>query len=176
MGKNKTKRKGVNILDLIVLVVFVAILLFAAFKLTGNIHNAGNEKKEVQDDVNFTVEYLSSDPAVLKHIEEGDIVYSGANNEEIGKVKSVHQQPARILVENHDAQAIEYVELPDKVDVVVEIESAAKMEYPDIKVDDFSLKIGKKFDCIIDNTPLHGTIVGMDFDDSLLVKKEEKKK
>lgn len=170
MGENKAKRKGVNILDLLVLVIFVAAILFATINLIGN---KDYKQKDAQDNISFTVEFTNSDPAVLNYIEEGDIVYNGVTKEELGTVKSIHERPARTLVENHEAQTIEYAEVPGKIDVTLEMEGKAKMAYPDITVGTVSLKVGKKLDCIVGNAAMHGYIVGVDYENSLLVKGEE---
>lgn len=174
METNKTVRKRVNILDLIVLIVLVAVVVFAAAAISG-ILSGENKQKGVLDNVTFSLETTQKDPEFLNYVEEGKIIYDSTTKKELGRIVAIHEKPARVIAENHESKTIDYVEIPNKVDVILEVEGEAVMEYPNIIVDMVSIKVGKQIDCIVGDAVVNGTIISLDYDPSLL-KKEAKSK
>ena len=170
---NNNSKKRVNLIDLIVLIAIVAIVIFLGYNVLFG--NSDGDKNVVNSNVTYVIETKMMDEDVLSYIKEGQNIYDGATKNELGKIVSIRKTPALVMVENHDAKTIEQVEHPEKVDLLIEVETKAKMEYPNIIVDEISLKIGKQVHCVIGDAALSGTIIGMDYDASLLTKKEEKK-
>jgi len=172
MTKTNSKKR-VNLIDLIVLIAIVAIVIFLGYYVLFG--SSDGDQNVVNSNVTYTVEAKMMEKDVLSYIKEGQELYDGTTKNDLGKIVSIHKKPALVLVENHEAQTVEQKEHPEKVDLLLEIESKAKMEYPNIIIDEMSLKIGKQVHCIIGDAALSGTIIGMDYDTSLLTKKEEKK-
>ncbi len=166
-----SRKKRVNILDLIVVLAVIAVVALGAYMLFGD----NGKQQAVSSNVQFTVEVTKQDKDVLDYMEEGQTIYDGATKNELGTIVSIQEKPSRTLVENHNAKTVEYVEVPEKIDVILEIEAKAKMEYPNVIVDTVSLKIGKQIYCTVGDAALEGVIIGMDYDTSLLTKKEETK-
>ena len=75
-----------------------------------------------------------------------------------------------------EGKTIEYVEIPNKVDVILEVEGKATMEYPNIIIDTVSIKVGKRIDCIVGDAAVNGTVISLDYDKALLKKKEAQSK
>ncbi len=171
MKANSTGRKGINILDLIVLIILAAIVVFAVISFTGILDK--NKQKGVSDNVSFSIETTQNDPEFLNYVEEGKTIFDGATKNELGKIVAIHEKPARRIVENHESKTIDYVEIPGKIDVILEVEGKAKMEYPNIILDSVSIKVGKRIDCIVGDAAVNGTVISLDYDKSLL-KKEAK--
>ena len=172
METNKNVKKRINILDFILLFILVVAVAVGVFWLVG-----GYDKKEteINDMVSFRIEMRGVEAELLNYISEGDKAYDATNGEEIGVLKSVHENTARIMVENHAAKTVEYAEIPDLIDVVFEMEGKAKIEYPNIMIGHDSLKIGKVFSCSVGEAEVSGTVIGIDYDESILGKKESKK-
>lgn len=172
MKANNTGKKGINILDLLFIVVLAAVVIFAVVSITGVFEN---RQKGVTDNVRFTIETTNNDPEFLNYVEEGKVIYDGATKKELGKIVAIHEKPARQIAENHQAKTIEYVEIPNKIDVTMEVEGQATMEYPNIIIDTVSLKVGKRIDCIVGDAAVNGTVISLDYDKALLQKEENKK-
>ncbi len=172
METNKTTKKKMNILDLIVLLILIVAVLFGVFWLVGGFDE---KEKEINETVLFRVEMRGEEAELLNYISEGDKAYDPTTGEEIGVLKTVHEGTAQIMVENHEAKTVEYAEIPDLIDVVFEIEGKAKMEYPNIIVGSDSLKIGKVFRCSVGEAEISGTVIGIDYDANMLEKKEKEK-
>lgn len=172
MNEHNTGKKRLNVIDLIVVLILIAIVVFAAVSITGMLDN---KAKGVRDNVHFSLEVTKNDPEFLNYVEEGKIIYDGATKNEIGKIVAIHEKPAREIAENKQAKTIEYVEIPNKVDVILEIEGEATMEYPNIIIDMVSIKVGKRLDCIVGDAAVNGTVISLDYDPSLLKKEASDK-
>ena len=118
----------------------------------------------------FSIETTKNDPEFLNYVEEGKTIYDGATKKELGKIVAIHEKPAREIAENHESKTIEYVEIPNKVDVILEVEGKATMEYPNIIIDTVSIKVGKRIDCIVGDAAVNGTVISLDYDKALLKK------
>lgn len=165
-------KKRINILDFIVLLVVIAVVLLGAYALFGR---DGAQSQTVSSNVTFTLEATKQQKDILQYIQEGQTVYDSTNKTELGKVVAIYETPARVLVEDHNRQTIEYTQVPEKIDLVLEVEAKAKVQPPNILVDTVALKIGKQVHCMVGNAAFTTTIIGIESDESLLIKKEETK-
>ena len=165
-------KKRINILDLIVLLAVVAVVVFGIYALVGQ---DAVQNQTVSSNVTFTLEAAKQQKDILHYIQEGQTVYDSTTKTGLGTVVAIHETPARTLVENHDRQTIEYAQIPEKIDLVLEVEAKAKVATSDILVDTVSLKIGKQVHCMVGDAAFTATIIGMESDESLLTKKEETK-
>lgn len=172
MKANNTGRKKINILDLVFLIVLAAVVVFAAISMLGV---TDKQKDGVQANVKFSIETTKNDLTFLNYVEEGQIIYDGSTKNELGKIVAIHEKPAREIAENYESKTIDYVEIPDKVDVILEVEGQAKMEYPNIIIDTVSIKVGKRLDCVVGDAAVNGTVISLDYDKSLLKKEANSK-
>ncbi len=170
MKTNNSAKTRINILDLIILVLLIVVVaVFGILHLT----NIGeNRNQNMKGTVTFSVEVRGADPEVLNYLEEGQTVYESISKTMLGKVVAVHDASAHVFAENHDAKTVEHANLPGKVDVTLEIEGVAKLQYPDIKFEEETVKIGKPMFCVVGGTALSGTVVGLEYDKSVFGKQE----
>ena len=165
-------KKRINMFDLIVLLAVIAVVAFGIYALVGR---GDAQKQTVSSNVTFTLEAARQPKDMLRYISEGQIVYDSTNKTALGTIVAIHETPARLLVENHDRQTVEYAKVPEKIDLVLEVEAKANIASPDITVDTVSLKIGKQVHCTAGDAAFTSTIIGVEMDESLLNKKEETK-
>lgn len=171
MKTNNTGKRRINILDLIAAIVLIAAVTFGVFALAGG----DREKQAVKDNITFTLEATGNEPEVLNYIEEGQTVYDNTTKTELGQIVAIHETPTRTVAENHQDKTLEYVEIPNQSDVVLEISGKAEVLSPDIMIDTVEIKIGKRIHCMVGDAAVTCTIIGLDYDEALLSKKEETK-
>lgn len=159
MKGNKAKSKKINAFDLVIVLILAVVILFAIWRFQGN---SGNQKI-VQDNIMISIEAKENDPEILAFIEEGDMVYDGVSKQALGTIAAVHEKPSYQLVENHQAKAIEMTEIPNKIDVVIEVTGKANLEHPDVVINTIPIKVGKQLDCIVGKAVMKGTIIQMDY-------------
>ncbi len=163
MKTNSSEKRKINILDLIVVIILALAVVFGVFALTG-----GDKQKQTgTESVLFTFEATGNEPEILNYIEKGQTVYDNTQKTELGTVVSISQKPTRMLAENHQEKTLEYVELSDEIDLILEIEAVPQAAG--------NIKIGKRFHCRVGDTAVTGTVVGIDYDETVLDKKEETK-
>ena len=169
MTTNHNKKK-LNLIDLIVVIAIIAVVFSLGYYVLFG--GAGN-RAVVNSTVRYTFEAKEMEEDVLSYIHEGQTICDATTKQKLGTIVSIHEKPSVALAENHEKRSIQLVEYPGKIDLVLEVEAKAKMEYPNIVVDDTSLKIGKKLHCIIGDAAMSGTVIELDYDTSLLTNKEE---
>ncbi len=163
----KTEGKRINIIDSVFVIFLAIIVIFAIVGVSGKL----SKKQEANSDkVRYSIEFLNVEDEFLDYVEEGDIAYEGKTKGEIGKIVSVYESPARQLVQNDIKQVIEYVNVPDKKNVTVEIEADATKENGDIFTNSFEIKIGKTMGYIVGDAASNGTIISIEFIDGNSVK------
>lgn len=170
MGTNNKQKKGINIIDLLTILVVIGVIVFGAMYFFG-----GNEKKQVQDTVRFSLESLGVEEEMILGIQEGQVVTDGKTKSVLGKVVSIHKAPARVMVEDHNKETIEMKEYPNKIDLTLEIETNATISHPDIMLDTFALKVGKHTDCVVGDTKVSAYVVGMEHEEMDAAKEGENK-
>lgn len=163
MKTNNSEKRKINILDLVVVIVLVLAVIFGVFALAGG----NQEKQAVQGNVTFTLEASGYEPDVALRLKEGQAIYDNTSKTKLGELVSFREKPNRILTENHQSETIEFVEIPDKVDLILEVKATIE--------DAEEIRIGKRFHCRIGGSVLTGTVIGLDYDETLLNKKEETK-
>ena len=171
MKTTENGKKRINIIDVLFLIVIVAVVIVAAAGLTG----VTKKDAEIQNKVELTLEIKNADPEFLDNIEEGQIVYDAITKEEVGNIASVSHKPSRELVENYNSKKLEYADIPDKIDLNVEIEAVATMKQADIMVSENAVKIGKSMSYYTGEAVLSGTIIGIEYDETLFEKGSEVK-
>ena len=164
MKTTKPNKRKVNILDVVLLVVLIVAVVVAAATFTGVL-----DKKQITTGENITVKFevRGEEPEILNYLSEGETIIDGVSKEVIGTVVSIYESPAKAIVENHLKNTVESVEIPNKIDVVLEIEGIAKVSPSDISVGSLSLKVGKSLDCIVGGAAASGTIIGIEYDEVL---------
>jgi len=163
-------RKNVNILDIIVLLVLAAVVIFIAISFFGGLNPFNKNTSAPHDNIVYTLELNEQEPDILNYIKEGQTVYDGVTKNAIGTVLSIHEKPTRELVENYEDKTIDYVELPGKTDILLEVSGYAQTGKPDTSINTVSIKVGKRINCIVGDAAAGGTIVGVEIDNTLLTK------
>ena len=166
METNNKQKKGINIIDLLTVVILIGAIIFGAMYLFG-----GNETKQAKDTVHFSLESLGVEEEMISDIKEGQIVTDGKTKSVLGKVVSIHKVPARIMVEDHNKETIEMKAYPNRIDLTLEIEANAEIGHPDIMLDTFALKVGKHTDCIVGETKVSAYVIDID-DKELFAQKD----
>lgn len=169
MKTTENAKKRINIIDILFIILIVAVVVFAVAGLSG----VTKGKAEVKNKVELTLEIRYAEPDFLENIEEGQVVYDAITKEEVGSILSVSHKPSRELVENHEEKKFEYAELTDKIDLNIEIEAMATMKQADIMVSENAVKIGKSMSYYTGEAVLSGTIIGIDYDETLFEKESE---
>lgn len=162
--KTTSTKKKVNLLDLVIILMIVAAVVFGIGSLAG-VWN--KQQKATSERVTFSVELKQQDEALLDYIEEEQLLQDGVSKQVLGTVVAIHETPAERLVENHDEKTIVLAKVPDKVDIVIEAESVADVTESGIKIGSFDLKVGKQIHCIVGDAVADGTVIGIDYDDSV---------
>lgn len=171
MKANNKEKKRVNILDLIFFILIIVVVFFAIGSLTG----VFSKKEQVaEDSVNYSYEVKKVDPEILNYAKEGVVIYNEKSKQVMGEIVAVHEDTAKVLLENHKEKKVQYAEIPDKIDLVLEIKANAEFKYPDITIGKEALKVGKSMACIVGNAYVDGTITGIEYDQPLLEQEENK--
>ena len=166
MKTTENAKKRINIIDILFVILIAAVVVFAVAGLSG----VTKGDAEVKNKMELTLEIRYADPEFLENIEEGQVVSAAITKEEVGSILSVSHKPSRELVENHEEKKLEYTELTDKIDLNVEIEAMATMEQTDIMVSENAVKIGKSMSYYTGEAVLSGTIIGIEYDETLFVR------
>lgn len=162
--KTTNTKNRINLLDLVIILMIVAAVVFGIGSLTG-VWN--KQQKATSECVTFSVELKQQYEALLEYIEEGKTIQDGVSKQVLGSVVAIHEMPAEKIVENHDAKTIVLAKVPDKVDIVIEAESVADVTESGVKIGSFDLKVGKTIHCIVGDAVADGTVIGIDYDDSV---------
>lgn len=162
--KTTNTKKRINLLDLVIILILVAVVIFGVGSFTGAWNK---QQKATSGRVTFSVELKQQDEALLEYIEEGKTIQDGVSKQILGSIVAIHETPAERLVENHDAKTIVLAKVPDKVDIVIEAESVADVTESGIQIGSFDLKVGKTIHCIVGDAVADGTVIRIDYDDSV---------
>lgn len=162
----ENKKRKVNFIDIIFLIILAAVCIFAVVGLNG----ASEKSAPVQNKVVLTLELKEVQPEILANIEQGQVVYDAVSKEQVGTIFSINHKPHQILVENHTDKKLEYKDASNKVDVNVEIDALATVTGSDIMVSQSAVKIGKSISYFTQNTMMSGTIIGIELDETSIDK------
>jgi len=128
----------VNIVDVIVLLVIVAVVVFAAVRMTGGGSQA------IPLDVQYTVEEVrqATVDALLKAVEQGAAVYDDGGTA-LGTIRSVTPHPTRKEVVTLDGELkASYSQVYSDVDIVVRGE--ATLSNSTYRINNVRIGVGKK--------------------------------
>lgn len=150
----------VNLLDLILGIVIVAVIAVAC------VFFAGNSKSGTTLPVVYTIEIQNKDEAYFSHVIEGETVTDGITGAYVGTIKAFEKKPAAVLSQANDR--LLSVTPESRFDGYVQIEVDAAVSYPDLLVSDLELKIGNSIAFRSESLAMHGYIVGIDFDEKKL--------
>ena len=162
--KTDAKKTRINLLDLVIILILVAAVIFGVGSFAGVLNK---KQKATSEHVTFSVELKQQDEALLDYIEEGRLIQDGVSKQILGTIVAIHETPAEKIVEDHDAQTIVLAKVPDKIDIVIEAEGKAEVTDSDIKIGSYDLKIGKSIHCIVGDAVADGTIIRVDYDETI---------
>lgn len=158
---NKGRLFGkINLLDVFFILVLLAALGVAYLLFAGN----GSSVGEIP--IVYTVEIQNQDAAYFEHITEGEKVIDGITKSPMGKIVGFSKEPAKIVTQANDKLVLATPE--GRFDGYVQIEANAAVSYPDLKLENEAIKIGKAVALRSESAAMHGYIVAMDYDEEQL--------
>ena len=111
--KPKSIFRRINILDVFLVLVLVAVLLLlATFFLDISIFGIGGEER----DIAYTVELDGLTPEFMARVKKGDLVYDAAGKEVAGFVTDIKTADSLRYIYNEESGVIEKVVLPADAD------------------------------------------------------------
>ena len=114
----------INILDLFVILLIVAALLFGVVKFSSSMHSdyiSGN------DTINYTFKVKAIRIGSVNAFNVGDTIYDRQTNESVGVIKKIRHEQAYEYINLADGTISEPREIPDKYDVYLEMECPGKI-------------------------------------------------
>ncbi len=148
----------INLLDLILIVLFLALAALAAFFFA----DKGNIGQSSTIPVSYTVEIQNQDAAYFDHVHIGETVTNGKNGAHVGTISAFEKKPAQISVQTDGAFTLASPE--GRFDGFVTIQADATASYPDIILAGEPLKIGTAIAYRSETLAMHGYIVDIDYD------------
>ena len=134
------KRKGINILDIIIiLVILVAGIISYSLMNNGNIVETANTTKVV-----YNIKATSCLPEVEKYLEVGSTVYDSLKNYKIGNILEYKVEPNEVLVPDLHSGTVKKNVREDRIDIMLTIEANATESEKLISVGDYELKVGQE--------------------------------
>ncbi len=134
------KRKGINILDIIIiLVILVAGIIGYSLMNNGNIVETANTTKVV-----YNIKASSCLPEVEKYLEVGSTVYDSLKNYKIGNILEYKVEPNEVLVPDLHSGTVKKNVREDRIDIMLTIEANATESEKLISVGDYELKVGQE--------------------------------
>ena len=150
----------INLLDLILVLIGIAVLAAACFLFAGKGDKAGTVP------VVYTVEIQNKDEAYFSHVIPGETVTDGITGVYVGKIKAFEKKRATILSQSNDKLLA--VTPEGRYDGYVQIEADASLSYPDLLISDIDIKIGTSIAFRSESLAMHGYIVDIEVDENLL--------
>lgn len=157
----------INILDIVLLILFAAAVIFAAKALLPRFFS--NESSAADTEAVYTIEVTKETEDYFENIKPGDKVFGENTDDEIGTVVSCTASPAVYIVEDKENAEYREVTVEGRYDGLVKIKSPVTVKYPDITAGTNSIKIGVLTNLRTENSLIRGYIVAMegDFEETL---------
>lgn len=142
MNKEKIYKgpRGFNVLDILIIVVILALVVGGWFAYSQYTQNQQKNKRAVE----YQVELKGVDQNFVDAITQGDLLRESVKGNNLGKVAGKNVVAAANI--NTDFLNGKYVQVtvPDKLDVILNISSDAKVSEKSINVGGLEIKIGQK--------------------------------
>ena len=137
---NKDKKSRFNVVDLlIIIVVLLALSIFAYFIFLGGSAERGNEKTEIE----YTIRIYNLRTELSDKVKEGDEVIDAQRFYSIGKVKSVRCEKSNAATGKIVNGKLDYKPSNDHVDMYITIRASAKKTQNGYTIGGYSLCTGK---------------------------------
>lgn len=135
-----TKRKGFNLLDILIIIAIVAVLGGGWYVYSKYTEGLQANKHRVE----YLVEMKGVDQSFVDAIAKGDLLRESVKGNNLGQVADMTYTAASNI--NTDFRNGNYVEVPvpDKLDVLLTITSEAAVSEKSITVGGLEIKIGHK--------------------------------
>lgn len=131
MSEKKKIKWKLNLFDIgLLAVVLVAAVGLVAWKFVGNNQtsvdpNSGVAVPKGTYAVNYVVELEQLHQQTAEMIAEGDEIYERTKKEFMGTVQSVEVSPARTLTKNELEGTFQFVEVPERYNVILNVTAQA---------------------------------------------------
>ncbi|MBQ8299677.1 MAG: DUF4330 family protein [Clostridia bacterium] len=134
------KRKGINILDvIIILIAIVAGVVGYSLMNNGEVVETPNTSKVV-----YSIKATSCLPEVEKYLEEGSTVYDSLKNYNIGTILEYEIEPNEVLVPDLTTGTVKPNIREDRIDIMLTIEANATQSDRLISIGDYEIKVGQE--------------------------------
>lgn len=134
------KRKTINVLDIIIILVAIVIGV-VGIKLMSN-----NDVKETAHTSKVIYKVKGTDclPQIEEYITEGSMIYDSIKNYNIGKVIKCEIEPTGVYVPDLERGIVVENFKDDKVDVTLTIEADAVQSDSQIAIGNYEIKVGQE--------------------------------
>ncbi len=140
-----------NLLDLFLIILFVAIAIFACLFLSGN--SGSNSTVPVS----YVVEIQNKEEAYFDHVIIGETVSDGITGAYLGTISGFEKKPAQVIAQANDKLVIANPE--GRFDGYITISADATEAYPDLVLGGEPIKIGSEIAYRSETLAMHGYIV-----------------
>ena len=155
----ENSRKKINIIDLIFIVILIAVIFFAVFKLS-SLKNMTDDSTITK--VSYVVEVKNQSADILKYMDVDDKVFEDESLKEMGIVTDITYGPYKLNTEDSVNKRITKQEMPDKITVDVEIEAEAVKVGNSVSVDSVNILVGKTISLNIGDSFVEGVIIAVE--------------
>lgn len=153
----------VNLLDLLVVLIIVAALVFGGYYFIGKDGAVGSKMT-----IEYTVEVVKKDSEFFDYIIPGEAVVDGKTKQPMGEIVSFEKHDCRIISQDNRDLSLKLDTVEGKYDGTIKIRIDADVAYPDFKSGNETIKIGKSVAYRSESAAIHGYIIGIDFDEEAL--------
>ena len=150
----------VNLLDLFLLIVIVAVVAVAG------LYFANRPKAAETLPITYTLEIQNKEDSYFDHVYEGEIVTDTITGVPVGVISGFTKKPAQVITQAGDELIL--VSPEGRSDGYVEISVDANVSGSDIITNDIPIKIGRGVTFRSETVSMPGYIVDMEYDEELL--------
>ena len=143
-----------NLLDLLLIVLFIAIAVVACLFLSGK--DGGSDTAPIQ----YVIEIQNKEEAYFDHVIVGEKVSDGITGAYLGTIAAFEKKPAQIISQADDKLIV--TNPKGRFDGYVTISADAAYAYPDYVLGGEPVKIGSEIAYRSESLAMHGYIVDID--------------
>ncbi|MBN6186615.1 DUF4330 family protein [Aneurinibacillus sp. BA2021] len=114
----------INILDLFLILLLIAALVFAGIKFTQGENTAAGPKEKKE--ITYVLYNSAEHPFVVDQIKQGDVLRNKDNNQKIGEVVSVEKNPGKVAVTTADGRMVMST-VPEKYSVFITVKTKGEV-------------------------------------------------
>lgn len=121
---DKIKIGKLNLFDILIIALIICCVIFAIFKLLPK--SSSDSMGEKANSFSYVIKVEGISETSGEMIKVGDELFDKVSSSNIGKIKEIKIEPAKVLFESKDG-TISRVEMPTKIDVELVVETNGKI-------------------------------------------------